>query len=176
VSEWYALSTEPRRERVAAAGLAERYIPVFLPMETEWAQERGKVINVPALTPLFPGYVFALLERYQMPEALEVEGVSAFVRLIDETGEQRPFAIPASVILALQVEERAGGFDRRLGPVKPPPYKPKKGDRVLIVAGPYLALIGMVLRPTTKTRAKIRLEDGREPELKVSHLKPALAA
>lgn len=169
VSEWYALSTEPQRERVAGAGLAERYISFFLPMQRQWAMERGRITDEFTYSPLFQGYIFALLQVRQMADVLAIEGICRFVRLMDNTGEQRPFPIPALEIIRLQAEERRGGFDLTVNKA-PAKYRPKKGDQVLVISGPYLTLRGEVLGSPGASRVMVGLEDGRTPMLQVSQL------
>jgi transcription antitermination factor NusG len=169
--EWYALCAAPQRERQAAAGLAERGFTFFLPMEMEW---RGKP-RVQHMSPLLPGYVFALCGPEDFADLHGIEGIQGFVRYLREDGAMWPLAFPASDILGLQMEERAGAFDRTRR-VKAPRYQPKKGERVKIKAGTYLGFFAKVLAAPSGERRKIMIEGFDPPRhktLDVRHLEAA---
>lgn len=183
-SEWYAVTTAPCAERKAAYALDREGLSVFLPVETDWGKLHGAVDKTRyTYAPLLPGYFFVLIDptyvdekkRTQFRQVLEVEGVSGFVDFIDEHGECRPFPIPAAAIIEMQADERAGLYDLTQGrtPAPPPPYRPKRGERVQVIAGPYLTYIGQVIAAPKKNRVKVALEDGRSPMLKVSHVAAA---
>lgn len=171
MSEWYALRTEPRRELTVAAGLAERRITFFLPMETEW---RGQP-RVRHMSPLLPGYAFVLCDSDTFADLHGIEGVLGFVRYLRDDGLLWPAAFPGRAILGLQMDERSGAFDRtRL--VKPPRYQPKKGERVKIKAGPYLGFFAKVLSAPSAARRKLLIEGFEAPRhktLDVAHLEAA---
>jgi transcription antitermination factor NusG len=176
VSEWYAVKTAPQAERKAAYALSQEGLAVFLPIETDWGTLRGKLDKTRyAYAPLLPGYFFVLIEATDFRRVLEVEGVAGFVDFIDARGETRPFPIPPAAIIEMQADERAGQYDLTRGrnPTKPPPYRPKRGERVQVIAGPYLTYIGQVIAAPKKNRVKVALEDGRTPMLKVSQVAAA---
>lgn len=182
MSGWYAVTVAPQAERRVAYALSGNGFAVFLPMETDWGRKGEKIDKTRQVyTPLLRGYIFVLVqedlaqERDRFGEVLKVEGALGFVDFIDEAGETRPSPIPTAAIIEMQADERAGRYDLTLGrtPAPPPPYRPKKGEQVQVIAGAYLTFVGEVLAAPKKNRVRIRLPDGREPELKVSHLKAA---
>lgn len=169
--EWYAIVTDTSQERNVAAALAEHGWVFFLPMETDW---RGKP-SVRHMSPLLPGYVFVLCEADSFADLHGIEGVRGFVRYMREDGALWPVAFPGRAILGLQMDERAGAFDRTRT-VKPPRYAPKKGERVRIKAGAYQGYFAKVLAAPTKDRRKLLIEGfetARHKTLDVAHLEAA---
>jgi len=86
-SEWYALHTRPRHEKLVAQRLADRGVPTFLPVVTEvhrWS-DRKKSVQLP----LFSCYVFVkfLPNRAERLRVLRVDGVLA---LVGSQGEGTP--------------------------------------------------------------------------------------
>ncbi len=92
-SEWYALHTRPRHEKVVVQRLADRGVETFLPIVTEvhrWA-DRKKSVQLP----LFSCYVFAkfIPNRSERLRMLRVDGV---LGLVGSQGEGT--AIPSEQI------------------------------------------------------------------------------
>jgi transcription antitermination factor NusG len=86
-SEWYALHTHPRHERLVVQRLADRGVETFLPVITElhrWS-DRKKRIQLP----LFSCYVFARFapNRSERLRVLRVDGV---LGLVGSHGEGTP--------------------------------------------------------------------------------------
>jgi transcription antitermination factor NusG len=170
MSSWYAVRSATRMETKALAGLAEQGFAVFLPCETVERLLGGAKEYVSR--PLFPGYLFILCDPDAFRQILEVEGVHQFVRF--GTGENlQPFPFPTSEIIELQAQERAGEFDRTR--TKKAPYRPRKGDKVQVTAGPWQTYIGRVLNTPTKDRVLVKIEGpfGKGKTLDVAHLKAA---
>lgn len=153
MTHWYALCTEPRRETVVAAGLAEREFPVFLPMQTDW---RGQP-QQRHMEPLLPGYVFVLCELGDLAELRGIEGVQSLFRYVRGDGNLWPMEFPGRVVLGLQIEERAGTYDlTKLA--RAPKYRPRKGDAVMIVAGDYYGFLATVLATPQGDRCKLLIQ------------------
>lgn len=168
---WYAIRTATRRETVVAAGLAERRMTFFLPMETVWQGQP----HVRHMTPLMPGYVFVLCAEEDFANLHGIEGVQGFVRYMRDDGLLWPAAFPDAAILGLQIDERAGAFDRTRT-VKPEPYRPMKGAIVEIQAGPYFGFLAKVLAAPQGGRAKLLIDGFEKPRRKtldVAHLAAA---
>jgi len=97
-SEWYALHTRPRHERLVIQRLADRGVETFLPVVTEvhcWSDRKKKV-----QVPLFSCYVFAkvLPNRSERLRVLSVDGV---LGLVGSHGEGTP--IPDEQIDAVRI-------------------------------------------------------------------------
>lgn len=128
---WYALHTKSRFENVVNEGLAKKSLDVFLPKITVKSRrrDRHKMIRVP----LFPGYVFVRtnLNPYEHVEILKTTGA---VQLIGST--RGPVSIADATIDSLRImvatdEEVITGT------------RFKKGDRVIVVNGPFAGVTGV---------------------------------
>jgi len=92
-SQWYALHTRPRHEKLIVQRLAERGVETFLPIVTEvhrWS-DRKKTVQLP----LFGCYVFAQFTPIRT-ERLRVLRVDGVLGLVGSHGEGTP--IPAEQI------------------------------------------------------------------------------
>lgn len=171
MGQWYAIKTAARRERIVAAGLAERGFTFFLPMETTWSGSP----QVQNMEPLLPGYVFVCCDERDFADLHGIEGAAGFVRYLRDDGLLWPAEFPSRAILGLQVDERAGLFDRTRT-IKPPKYQPKRGTRVRIKAGPYLGFFAKVLSAPSSARRKVMIEGFDPPRhktLDIDHLEAA---
>jgi transcription antitermination factor NusG len=75
---WYALWTAPRHEKKVVQHLQGRNVEVFLPVyqaEREWKKRPMIVVDLP----LFPGYVFARIDRSARGIVLGTPGVHSIV-------------------------------------------------------------------------------------------------
>lgn len=89
-SEWYALHTRPRHEKLVVHRLGERGVETFLPIITEvhrWSDRKKKV-----QLPLFGCYVFAKFvpNRSERLRVLRVDGV---LGLVGSQGEGTPIPV-----------------------------------------------------------------------------------
>jgi transcription elongation factor/antiterminator RfaH len=128
---WYALHTKSRFENVVNEGLAKKTLEVFLPKITVKSRrrDRHKMIRVP----LFPGYVFVKtdLNPYEHVEILKTTGA---VRLIGST--RGPVSIADATIESLKIMVSTDG-EVMTG------TQFKKGDRVMVVRGPFSGVEGI---------------------------------
>ena len=86
-SEWYALHTRPRHEKLVVQRLVERGVETFLPVVTEmhrWS-DRKKSVQLP----LFSCYVFARFIPNRS-ERLQVLRVNGILGLVGSHGEGTP--------------------------------------------------------------------------------------
>jgi len=146
MKNWYAIYVRPRAEKKVAAGLAEAGIEHFLPLRRtlrRWS-DRKKWVDLP----LIPGYCFVLLHRKNLVSALRVTHVLSVVRFNGE-----PAIIPD-----MQIE-----FLRRMLNQSEINYKltsqmPKPGQKVEIIAGPFIGLMAEMVKAKNKTKIYLRLE------------------
>lgn len=128
---WYALHTKSRFENVVNDGLANKTLDVFLPKITVKSRrrDRHKMIRVP----LFPGYLFVRtdLNPYEHIEILKTTGA---VQLIGST--RGPVAIADATIDSLKIMVSTEG-EVITG------TRFKKGDRVMVVNGPFSGVTGI---------------------------------
>ena len=128
---WYALHTKSRFENVVNDGLAKKALDVFLPKITVKSRrrDRHKMIRVP----LFPGYLFVRtdLNPYEHIEILKTTGA---VQLIGST--RGPVRIADATIDSLKIMVSTEG-EVITG------TRFKKGDRVIVVNGPFSGVTGI---------------------------------
>lgn len=170
MSTWYAVRSATRQESRAMRSLVEQGRPVFLPCETRMRRLGGSLEAVSR--PLFAGYLFVLCDECDFPDVLEADGVHQFLRY-GSGDDLKPFPFPASEILKLQISERAGEFDyTRAERIS---YRPRRGDRVKVTAGPWQTFCGQVIQAPSAKRAKVKLEGpyGNTQTLDIAHLAAA---
>jgi len=127
---WYAVHTKSRFENVAGEGLSKKSLDVFLPKILVKSRRRDRKMMI--RVPLFPGYLFVKtdLNPYEQLEILKTAGV---VRLIGN--KEGPVSVPEPDIASLKIMvendhpiETGNRF--------------KKGDRVVVVHGPFIGVTG----------------------------------
>lgn len=174
MSQWFCIRVVTQRADKVAVSLAEhpRGFSTFSPQERVNRKIGRHVVQHDR--PMFPGYLFVLCcpDADDFSAVRSVSGVLEFVRVM-EAGVLTPIAFPTLAILKIQAEERAGKYDRTRA--KPNAYQPRKGDRVQITAGPWIAFIAKVLSTPRGKRANVMIEGpfGRGESIEVAHLKAA---
>ena len=145
-SLWYVLHTKSRFENVVHEGLLKKQIEVFLPKITVKSKrrDRKKMIRVP----LFPGYVFVKTNLH--PEHhLEVVKTAGAVRLIGS--RKGPVSIPDETVDSLKImvsTDLPVTTGNRL----------QKGDRVMVVSGPFAGVVGTFVRYGGQGRIIVNVE------------------
>jgi transcriptional antiterminator RfaH len=119
---WACAQIETRRARLAQHFLEQRGFEVYAPQ----IRERRKKTS-----PLFPGYLFVSI-TLQWYAARWCPGV---IRLVTHGGDH-PAAVPPGIIDDIRSRER-GGF------VRLPRRRPRVGDLVQIVRGPFVGLMAI---------------------------------
>ena len=132
IPKWYVLHTKSRFENVVNDGLEKKSIDVFLPRITvpSRRKDRKKLIRVP----LFPGYVFVRsdLNPHHHLDILKTIGA---VKLIGDRSGPIPVAddtIESLRIMVAVEQPIATGYH---------PFQ--KGDRVMVINGPFTGVIGI---------------------------------
>ena len=143
---WYALHTKSRFENVVNDGLQKKAIEVFLPkiIVPSKRKDRKKLIRVP----LFPGYVFVKTDLHP-DHHLEIVKTAGAVKLIgDKLG---PISVLEETIQSIKIMTAT---DR---PIMTG-YQFCKGDRVIVVEGPFAGVIGIFDRYGGKGRIVVHIE------------------
>ena len=81
-AKWHAIYTSSRQEKSVAARLQAQGIEAYVPC-LRAARQRKNGVNVIVDVPLFPGYVFACIERATRVRVLRLPGVVGFVEGLD---------------------------------------------------------------------------------------------
>lgn len=143
---WYVLHTKSRFENVVHDGLFKKSVDVFLPKITvpSKRKDRKKMIRVP----LFPGYVFVKTDL--SPEHhLEIVKTAGAVKLVGNV--QGPISVPDETVDSLKIMVISDQ------PVETG-YQFSKGDRVLVVQGPFTGVIGIFERYGGQGRIVVQIE------------------
>jgi len=133
---WYALYTQPRKERQVNGLLEDRGIEAFLPTVRRKVRRRDR----PDVMVYFPCYLFARLDFDATPQS-SIAWMPGIRRIVS-FGEQ-----PAIVS-----EELVDLIRERLGDVSEGGYgRLKQGDRVRFCSGPLRDLDAIFDRPLSST-------------------------
>ena len=141
---WYAAYTSANHEKRVSAQLGIRSVEHFVPLYESVRSWKDRKVRLQL--PLFPGYVFVRLARYERLRVLQVPGVA---RLVGFNG--LPCALPDSDIEALKMGLASGIR------AEPHPFL-SVGRRVRVKAGPLEGLQGVVVRRKNRLRLVISLD------------------
>jgi len=143
---WYVLHTKSRFENVVNDGLGRKSIEVFLPKVSVRSKRRDRkaIIRVP----LFPGYLFVRTDLAPQSH-LEIVKTAGAVRLIGN--KQGPLPVPDETVDSLKIMVSADH------PVTTG-YHLQKGDKVLVVHGPFAGVTGTFIRYGGRGRVIVNIE------------------
>ena len=144
--EWYVLHTKSRFENVVNDGLYKKSIDVFLPKITVASRrkDRKKMIRVP----LFPGYIFVKSDL-SPNHHLEIVKTVGAVKLVGT--KQGPVSVPEETIESLKIMVNA---EQAVSTG----YHFQKGDRVMVIDGPFAGVIGTFERYGSEGRIVVYIE------------------
>jgi transcription antitermination factor NusG len=137
---WYALTVQPKHERISADILDERGFEPFAPFYLDKQPRRAAVVR-----PLFPRYIFCRFEYDRRADVMKTLGVIDLVKF-------GPVAepIPDNEIDAVRLFLESGAE------VFPVPYV-HVGDRVRIEYGPFYGQSGVVIRERGEARLVVSI-------------------
>jgi transcriptional antiterminator NusG len=143
---WYVLHTKSRFESVVNEGLIKKSIEVFLPKVQVKSKRRDRKAMI--RVPLFPGYLFVKSDL-NPNEHLEIVKTVGAVRLIGN--KDGPIPVPSDTIKSLEI---------MVGENNPviTGARFKKGERVMVVYGPFTGVIGTFVRYRGKGRVIVNIE------------------
>jgi transcription termination/antitermination protein NusG len=143
---WYVLHTKSRFENVVNEGLIKKSIEAFLPKIQVKSKRRDRKAMI--RVPLFPGYLFVKSDL-NPNEHLEIVKTVGAVRLIGN--KDGPIPVPADTIKSLEI--MVGGNNPVITGTRF-----KKGDRVIVVYGPFTGVMGTFVRYRGKGRIIVNIE------------------
>lgn len=143
---WYALHTKSRFENVVNEGLFKKSLEVFLPKIKVKSKRRDRKLMIQV--PLFPGYLFVKtdLNPYEHIEILKTAGA---VRLVGN--KDGPVSITDNTVESLRImvtTEHPIATGNRF----------RKGDRVMVVEGPFAGVVGTFVRYRGRGRVIVDIE------------------
>jgi transcription antitermination factor NusG len=139
---WHVLRTRSRQEKCVAAALEARNIHCFLPM-TQQVRYYGRR-KIRRAMPLFPGYVFL---NGRIEDTWAAERTRRVVQTLRVTDQQRLAHELDQIRLALQAE----------APLGPARYL-RQGMRVVVRAGPFAGLEGVIEHVAPKNRLTLQID------------------
>ena len=145
VSSWFAVYTSSRHEKRVQQHLSQRGIEHFLPLyrsQRKWSDGSRVTLDLP----LFPGYIFVSIRRFERVRVLEVPGVLA---IVGGTGRE-PAPLPETEMSVL----RSGLHLRH---VEPHPFL-TAGQKVRIRAGALAGMEGIVVRMKNSLRVVLTMD------------------
>lgn len=143
---WYVLHTRSRFENVVYDGLVKKSLEVFLPKIQ--MPSRRKDRSVMLKVPLFPGYLF-VKSNLKPREHIEIVKTTGAVNLIGS--KAGPVPVPDETIASLQIMVRADQYIRT-------GRRFRKGDRVMVVNGPFMGVRGAFARYGGKGRVVVHID------------------
>jgi len=143
---WYVLHTKSRFENVVNEGLTKKSLEVFLPKIQVRSKRRDRKVMI--RVPLFPGYLFVKtnLEPYEHIEIVKTVGA---VRLVGN--KDGPIPVFSETIESLKIMVQ-GNESVTTG------SRFKKGDKVIVVHGPFAGVVGTFVRHRGKGRVIVNIE------------------
>jgi len=143
---WYVLHTKSRFENVVNDGLINKSVEVFLPRIQVRSKRRDRKAMI--TVPLFPGYLFVKSDL-SPHNHLEIVNTTGAVRLIGT--KDGPVTVPQTAIESLKILVE-GNNQGSTG------YRLKKGDPVIVIAGPFTGLSGIFVRYRGQERVVVNIE------------------
>ena len=143
---WYVFHTKSRFENVVNEGLIKKSIEVFLPKVQVRSKRRDRKVMI--RVPLFPGYLFVRsnLNPYEHIEIVKTVGA---VRLVGN--KDGPLPVSPETVESLKIMVK-GNHPVTTG------TRFKKGDRVVVVYGPFTGVIGSFVRYGGKGRVIVNID------------------
>lgn len=143
---WYVLHTKSRFENVVNEGLIKKSMEVFLPKVQMKSKRRDRKVMI--RVPLFPGYLFVRsnLNPYEHIEIVKTVGA---VRLVGN--KDGPIPVSEETVESLKIMVQ-GNHPVETG------TRFKKGDRVIVVHGPFTGVMGTFARYRGKGRVVVNID------------------
>ncbi len=143
---WYVLHTKSRFENVVNEGLTKKSLEVYLPKIQVRSKRRDRKVMI--RVPLFPGYLF-VKTNLEPHEHIEIVKTVGAVRLVGN--KDGPIPVPSETVDSLKIIVQ-GNDSITTG------SRFKKGDRVIVVHGPFAGVVGTFLRHRGKGRVIVNIE------------------
>ncbi len=144
VHQWYAVTTMPRHEKSALAGLVHHGIDAFLPTYESMRAWRNRQ-KVAIVAPLFPTYLFVRIAHRDRIRVLRTPGVRQLVG-----NSKGPAAIPSYEVESL----RKAVLERRVQPFN----GLVEGQKVRVRSGPLHGIEGYLVRWNKDWRVVVKVQ------------------
>jgi len=145
-SFWYVLHTKSRFENVVNDGLHKKSLEVFNPKIKVRSKRRDRRMMISV--PLFPGYVFVKTDLNHN-EYLTILKTAGVVRFVGNTSGPVPVMDQEIGSLKIMTET---GVEIVTG------TRFKKGDRIIVVSGPFAGVTGYFMQYRGQGRVVVNIE------------------
>lgn len=146
LDQWYVLHTKSRFENVVSDGLTKKSIEVFLPKIKVRSKRRDRKLMIQI--PLFPGYLF-VKSALKPNEHIEIVKTVGAVRIVGN--KDGPIPVPVETVESLKIMVKS---DHSILTGS----RFKKGDPVMVIAGPLAGITGTFARYRGKGRVLVNIE------------------
>jgi len=143
---WYVLHTKSRFENVVNEGLYKKSLEAFLPKIKVRSKRRDRKLMIQV--PLFPGYVFVKSDLHPN-EYLEILKTPGVVRVVGNKSGPLPVGDETVESLKIMV---SGGREIVTG------TRFKKGDKIMVVHGPFAGIIGYFIQYRGQGRVIVNID------------------
>jgi len=143
---WYVLHTRSRFENKVNEGLERKAKEVFLPKVLVRSKRRDRKVML--RVPLFPGYVFVRTDL-DPADQLDIVKTAGIVKFVGN--RSGPLPVPDEAIESLRLMI-ATDLDITTG------TRLKKGDRVVVVHGPFTGITGTFSRYRGRNRIVVNID------------------
>ncbi|MFO7554054.1 MAG: UpxY family transcription antiterminator [Desulfobacterales bacterium] len=143
---WYVLHTKSRFENVVSESLIKKSMEAFLPKVQVRSKRRDRKMMI--RIPLFPGYLF-VKTNLDPSEHIEIVKTVGVVRMVGN--KDGPISVPQETVDSLKIMvkgDNAVVTGSRF----------RKGDRVIVVYGPFAGIVGTFVRYGGKGRVVVNIE------------------
>ena len=138
---WLVLRTRSNHENIVERSLQQKEINSYLPRHR--VVRRSKESKTTLEVPLFPGYVFVRPRLDQLEKLRCVRGACGFV-----VRGSKPAAMPQQELDAVRILAGSGAY-LAVNPTLIP------GQRVEVIAGPFMGVQGELIRVKSRNRLVI---------------------
>jgi transcription elongation factor/antiterminator RfaH len=142
---WFAATTLPRQEMVAAENLKAQAFEFLLPRLRVTKRHARKVVQ--AIDPLFPGYIFIRMDP-SVTAWRSINGTRGIGHLV--MSGDRPLPARSGVVETIIDSIGADGTVKFVDPIQP-------GARVRLLAGPFADVLGEVVSLDGRGRVNLLL-------------------
>jgi len=143
---WIVINTHPNKEEIALANLMRQGFEVYCPRLRKRIRHARRTSDV--LRPLFPGYVFAAVDR-DFPRWRSCLSTYGVRQVVQAAGA--PSFLPDGFIESLQVRELDGAIVLPAAPLR-------LGQQVRLASGPFDGLIATIVEMDSRNRLVVLLE------------------
>lgn len=142
---WFAASTLPRQEMMAAENLKAQSFEFLLPRLRVTKRHARKVVH--AIDPLFPGYIFIRMNP-AVTAWRSINGTRGIGHLV--MSGDRPVPARAGVVETIIESIGPDGIVKFTDPIQP-------GARVRLMSGPFADVLGEVISLDSRGRVNLML-------------------